>query len=431
MKSFQLLPPLAAVIAGCVWLANLESSKDSLDHKNTRLRDRITAAKATTDDASGPSAIWQRTPNGGSSRTGKLSSTKPNEWRILAEGILREKSEGIEDPRMELRLATRLAKMSAEEMLAAYDEIAASDMAPDELIFLRNQFFNAASEKDPERTLRHFDGLLSGEETSMRGSVSTAFHKWFFKDPATATAWFDETIAAGKFESKRLDGQNQTLLDFTTPVIQAQLASDPAASLARLKTLPEGQRVELLQKFSEIAQGTELAFADLVRQGLPENQRETAFLNATTLMAIQQGFAKVGEFLDTIGATPEERSGIAQTTACAGLAQRMTRNDQANPKALVHGMREWLARQAPHEADRISGTALAVTVQSIGFEKAAALVAELHAETGSDELLAGFLDRAAMQSHPAETIAMANQIKDPALRDKVIGQRTSAPGNGP
>jgi hypothetical protein len=214
-------------------------------------------------------------------------------------------------------------------------------------------------------------------------------------------------------------------------VIQAQLGSDPAAALARLKTLPESQRLELLQKFNEIAQGTEQAFAYLIRQGLPENQRETAFLNATTRMVIHQGFSKAGEFLDTIGATPDERSGLAQTTACAGLAQRMTRNDQANPKALVHGMREWLARQAPNEAERISGTALAATVQSIGFEKAAALVAEIHTETGSDELLAGFLDRAAMQSHPAETMAMANQIKDPALREKVIGQLTSAPGNGP
>jgi hypothetical protein len=236
-------------------------------------------------------------------------------------------------------------------------------------------------------------------------------------------AWFDEMIAAGKLDSKRLDGENQLLTDLSGHLIESQLASDPAAALERLKSLEEDQQMEVVhRKFRAIAPGTEPAYADLIRQGLPPNLQIDAFRHVTTRIAASSGFAKVGGFLDAIAATPDERLALAHNTAVTGLAAISQQNPSINLQT-VETMREWLAQQAPLEVDRISGEALAHSAKYIGPEKPAAIVAELHMQSGSDELLAAFLRNGEMKRHlPEEALAMAAKIKDAAIRERLIDQ---------
>jgi hypothetical protein len=423
MKPIHWLPPLAAIIVGTAWLAGITSSKQSLAARNSLLRERIQAANASEAQTPAPSAAEPRKLPGQTSRNGKLSSKNLYEWKSLAESVLLEKSGRSTVQRMELRLSARLAKMSIEDILSTYDEIAASDVPRNSFKLLTNEFFQAASVKDPAQTLRHFESLLAAGDYSSGNLITPAFYRWFSQEPATAMAWFDEIIAAGKLDSKRLDGENQLLTDLSGHLIESQLASDPTAALARLKSLEEDQQMEVVRrKFRALAPGTEPAFADLIRQGLPPDLQINAFRHVTTRIAVNSDFAKVSGFLDAIGATPDERLELAADTALTGFEAISQKYQSITPQN-VQAMREWIAQQAPQDVERISGEVLAHSAKFIGPEKPAAMVAELHAKSGSDELLATFLRNGEMKRHlPEEALAMAAKIKDAALRERLIDQ---------
>jgi len=417
MKPLHLLPPLTALVAGGVWLGWLVSSGNSLSESNTALRERIAAARFSNREDSPVSVAEQRTRNRPATVNGRKIPPELREWQHLAESLLQvDTTGGLQSLRLNLRLQSRLKKMSAEEILTLFDDLSASDLSREGLAAVQRMFFDTAAEKDPQLTLRHFESVLADGSHPLSWSVSAAFGRWMTKDSAGATAWFDEMSAAGNFETKRLDGMNQTLLNCAGPVIASLLAADPAASLARLQALPEDQRMAVLSNashFGSLKPGTELAFATLVRQGLGADQRANGFRTVANRMASEQGFSKVSEFLDTIGASAEERGKTAESAAIAGLAPLLRRNGE------ITELHDWLVQQTPQTADRNAGQALAINLGQLGFEKTLAMVSELHAKTGSDQLLESFLSNGQVSSHGDQAMALAGQIKDPALRERM------------
>lgn len=417
MKLQLLLPPIAAVIAGGVWLGYAAAARSQLAADNSGLRERIGEARAGKVGGAGHSAAERQARSGSKPFSGKLSAAEFAEWRGLADAMLQAKEGGMTDLRLILRMQSRLKKLTAAEILATFDELAASDLSSEAVAALQGMFLDAAAEQDPQLTLERFADLLGEGDHPLRGNLARAFGRWLDKDAAAASVWLDEMSAAGQFETKRLDGRNQLLLDCVGPVIARLLDADPAASLDHLLALPEGQRLEVLNRHAtSLKPGTEAAFAELIRKGLPEEQQGSGFRDVTDRLAVKQGIAKVGEFLDTIGATPEERQAVAGTAATRGLGELLGRNGTADE------LYTWLARQSPETADWNAGTALGTNVESAGFEKMSAMVAELHARTGSDQLLAAFLTRKVMTDHPAEARDIAAQIENPALRAAIIGQ---------
>lgn len=416
MNLRPLLPPAAALLAGGVWLGHLASSRTSLSNGNHALEQRIAAAGNDSAAEHPPtSAAELRTRGGHPTANGKQLPAELREWKILAESLVGIDSGSIQNLRMNLRLQSRLKKMSATEILTTFDELAAAGVSREGLSAVERMFFDAAAEKDPQLTLRHFESALADGDHPLGGPVSTTFGRWLGKDPAQATAWLDEMTAAGKFETKRLDGVNQTLLNCAGPVIASLLGSSPADALARLQSLPEERRLEVLKRNCGVLKpGEELAFATLVRQGLPEGQRTDGFRDVATRMAFDQGFTKVGEFLDTIGASPEERQATARTAAATAVGTLLKENGQ------ISDLHDWLVAQDPTGANRVTGSALATNgAKSVGFKTAAAMVAELHAKTGSDELLEAFLTNGTVSSRGDQAMVLANQIQDPALRERM------------
>ncbi len=431
MRLLPLLPPLAAVIAGAVWLDSLAVSELSLGRSNAALRERIATAKAAGGAEIPVSVAELRTRSGHQAANGKMPSALLSEWKRLAESMLRADAGGEQDLRLNLRLQARLKRMSAAEILAELDDLTASDISREGLAALQSMLFNAAAGKDPQLALHHFESLLGETDHPLRGYLWNTFGHWLKQDPAIATAWLDEMTAAGKFETKRLDGKNEILNNCVGPLILSLLATDPAASLTRLKALPEDQRLELLMaNVGNLTAGTVTAFANLVRQGLPEDQRTSGFCQYSNQIAAQRGLAKVGEFLNLIGASAEERQAVAGSAAAKGLAELLRRNGK------VDELYDWLVQQTPQTADRDAGKALANSLRTAGFEKTAGMVAELHAKTGSDELLVGFLgdgslDASTLRSHAEEATALAAQIKDDTLRDRMLTRIILATGPAP
>jgi hypothetical protein len=417
MNYRHLLPPVVAVITGGVWLNHLATERGSLADGNQALRVRIAAAKGAAGVEVPESLAEQQVRGGKTTASGKRLSAELWEWKHFAELQLEGDAGAMQNLRQSLRLQSRLKKMSAAEILAMFDELAAADLSREGLAKIEGMFFDVAAEKDPEMTLRHFENTLGENDNPLIHRVGNTFKKWLGADSSAAIAWLDEMAAAGKFASKRLDGVNQALLNLTGPVISALLDSDPAGSLARLHALPADQRATVLHwNVGNLKPGTELAFAALVRQGLPEGQRASGFCSVANRMASQQGLAAVGNFLDTIGASAEERGKTAASAAAAGLAPLLRQN------GTINDLHEWLVAQTPLTADRNAGQAVAANLGQLGFEKAAAMVTGLHAETGSDELLVAFLSASPLGSHGAEALTLANQIKDPTLRERMLSK---------
>ena len=95
------------------------------------------------------------------------------------------------------------------------------------------------------------------------------------------------------------------------------------------------------------------------------------------------GYAKVAEFLDGIQATPEERAVSARQAANSQLEE--IAGERAVTREDVDAMREWLDRQAPGTADRVTGESLADAAQEggeFGFEEASKLALEYHRSAG-------------------------------------------------
>lgn len=413
MKPRKLLLPIAALIAGGIWLNYQAGERTSLASGNLALRERITAAKGA-DGADSPGSVAEQRARGGkTTASGKKMSAELMDWKHFAEMQLEGDAGAMQNLRLNLRMQSRLKKMSAAEILATFDELADSDISREGLSKIESMFFDVAAEKDPELTLRHFENALTGGDHPLGDRLGNTFKKWLGTDSATAIAWFDEMTAAGKFATKRLDGVNQTLIKCAGPVIASLLDSDPAGSLARLQALPEDQRaVVMLWNFNTLKPGTELAFAALVRQGLPESQRASGFCQVANRMASEEGFSQVSAFLDTIGATAEERQTTAKSAAIAGLAPLLQKNGR------ITELHDWLVQQNPQTADRDAGNALISNLGKLGHEKTLAAVNELYAKTGSDQLLVGFLSRTAATELADAAIALINQIKDPELRER-------------
>lgn len=423
MKLHLLLPPIAALIAGCVWLGYLASSRSFLASTNTALRERVADAKPIGGEVHPIAEAEQRARGGPKLAHGKQVSADLGEWlRLAEEAIMVAMADTANiDSTPSWRLAReqkgRLEKMSAAEMLAFVDQLAGPDVsgkAKDELL---SMFADAAAQKDPQLTLRHFESLLAEDDHPISAYVAKSFAWWLTKDAAGAIAWLDEATAAGKFATKHLDGKNPMFLNSAGQVIGLLFTSDPAASMARLKALPEDHRWEIVQRnFRVLAPGTELAYAELVRKGLPEAQRDSGFCNVTRAMIEKQDFAGVSSLLDTVGATAAERLAVASSVTAEDFTAMPYRYGTQVTK-----LHEWLKQQAPQAADRLAGTALASNVSRTGLEMTMALVTDLQANTGRDEIMEAFFASPAVSSQADKAKTMAAKIKDVALRKKIQG----------
>jgi hypothetical protein len=137
--------------------------------------------------------------------------------------------------------------------------------------------FDPLCQKDPAAALTRYLDRIDDLEGMMGMQLNNAIREWSHENPAAANAWFDQQIAAGKFDIKALDGKNRTRKKFESPLIRALISTDPAAAATRLKSLPEDQRVEFLcGQLSDLKDKDQFAYANLVRSGLPQETQARA-----------------------------------------------------------------------------------------------------------------------------------------------------------
>ena len=384
-----------------------------LRKKSTVLR----ASLAARASGSGPIAASSKKKSPDLLAKGK----QPIAWKKLGVEITAMQSGG--DLQGFLQLQEKILALSPEELISAFDEVAALDLPDESKERLQRLLFHQLCEKDPELAMKHCFEQINAEDENMRFQLVRTMTNWAGKNPAAAADWFDQQIAAGKFDSKSLDGKNKARMQFESALIGALISTDLAAATARLKSLPEDQQSDTLCGF-ELTQGANLlAYANLVRGRLPQEAQEKVFAwHARN--KVSEGYAGVTEYLDRIKATPTERAVCVEKAATARI--RQLSQDKKVSREDIDTMREWVASQGPGTTDRLTGKVLGESMkanQKLSFPEAAVLAAHYHTASGNDETLIGFLTSFDLKKQPSEQVRdMISMISDAKQRDAILSR---------
>ena len=418
MKAIYYIP-LGLGLAGLVtWSITQQRSASELATESSALQKQIDKAKTKKSLASAASANSQKLKD-------KLAtSTQPIDWKNLAARMVEvQKNDQSGDDTVLDSFEKRLEKMSKEELLLALDEISALGLVGEEKSLVEEALIEVLIEKDPAYTLEKYADRIQEDSDGVGWQLPTALGIWAKKDATAAAAWFNKEIAAGRFESKSLDGQSEVRLEFEAALLSELLSSNASAANSRILALPEDQRSSAMQQipFSEMSASGQKEYVKMIRELVPPAERMDSFSHVISEQFPEGNYNETTAFLDSINATPEERATAAKDTANTRLedisSQRpVTRND-------IEELRGWIKKQSPSTLDRSTGEALGAAVQDDGdfnFSKASQLALEYHKSSGKDEVLIGFLKNFSAHENLPEAIKLAAQISDPKRREEIL-----------
>jgi len=414
LKATLLIPPAVSLVIAGSWLTTQQHSISILENESVRLRKSIAAARTAQADTDSKS-------------TAKSTSAKSKDtmdWKKISQSMLEmQNNNGMGDMREMIRLHQHIQTMEKEELVAALDEIDSLDLTSEARAALEQMLIGPLIEKDPELALNRFSNRLQkNDQGGLSWQLGDALSKWAKKEPDRASAWLDQQIAAGNFDSKTLDGKSQTRIQFEGRLISILLGSDFGSAAHRLADLPEDQRTEALQSTGggQIKEENQKAYADLVRTQIPENERN-GIISRFAANLVSKGYPEVTAYLDRISASPEERKASVEQAAVSNI-QRSGRQKTISSED-IDSMRKWAETQSPGSADAVTGKALASASRRNGkstFADTAALAAQYHDKSGNDEVLVNFLGGWEAREHKEESAKLAEKISDPKRREEIL-----------
>lgn len=414
LKIQLMIPPFLALVLVGSWNAVQMRSISSLESSGTELRGKISAALAKVNSPQDPEP----------GKFDDISAKSPIDWKRMPATIAgfqegREKSQ----LRAMIDFQQRLKNMTREELIAALDEIDMLDLSADDREELMATILEPLIKLDPQYALSRFVDQIESGSSAVGWQLAAAFGNWLKGDAAAASAWFDRQIADGKFESRTLDGRSEMRSKFEAELVESLMSSDLAAAARRIQAMPEDQRREILEQlsFSELDPAGRIAYAGLVRQLIPADEREGSFAHIASQLINDGGYGQVSEFLDSVQAGPGERAAAAKQAAINRL--ELLGLNGGIDRTEVDSLRSWLDKQAPSLTDKITGKALAEASQNGGdFDYAAAsqLVIEYQQSTGSDDVLVAFLEGYSARSNLEVAQQLADLISDPKRREEIL-----------
>ena len=418
MKLPPVVPPIVALILAGAWnLAQLRSIS-SLKDECATLRDRITAAPESS---------------GGGIATGRPSFPEKKHpdktgWRSLLATLSAEKKIGsVGQARELIALQRRLAKMSPQELVDALDEIARLGLPADGRGRLEHMIIKLLIKQDPEMALTYYADHLHGNFFGWGPVlIPDAFRSFGETNLTAATAWFDKQIAEGKFDLRSLDYGNEGWRMFEGILLNQMLKADPGLAAGRLSSHPEDQRAQVLQSVWNVAQDAERskAYADLVRTLVPADQQEACFVHVGHDLRADMDYSRMNEFLDSIQATPAERT----ATALAAAASKFKHFSDGG-SWVIDEMKQAFNTQALEQTDSLVGKALADSTQlhwGMPFENAVQNARQYYQDSGNDEVLVAFLENLPVRpdlysrNNIRDMVELAGEIKDEERRAQIL-----------
>ena len=415
VKTSVFIPPVLALAVAIAWNVHQMRSISSLDHESGELRAKINASVKLS-----PVRIKN------DSKNLQANIQEAIDWKQVS-AKLSDGTSGGEAMRLRemMNLKQRLKGMSREELVTALDEIDALGLSDDERESMMGMILESLTKLDPQYTLARFVDQIASDSNGVGWYMADAFKQWQRKDFKAATAWYDSQIAAGKFDSKSLDGRSDIRTQFESAVLEELLSSDLDAAGRRLLALPEDQRREVLEEmsFPDLTADERKAYASLVRQLIPADERAGSFAHIAEQLVSDGDFEQVAAFLDSVQASPEERAVSAKQAAISQMESLGMESEIT--KSSVDELRTWLDKQAPGQTDSITGKSLAEAAQSGGtfdYDAASQLVLQYHQSTGRDDVLIAFLEGYSAHSNLEEARTLADLIADPKQRESILEQ---------
>jgi hypothetical protein len=389
LKAFLILPPALALVAVTAW--------------NAHLWQAVSAEKAKAAQESGEDR--------------RSSELYPVRRPVKADAHDTGGLRGLP------HLQNRIAEMTAAEVAETLVALASLEMDGEARERFETMLLSSLVEKDPALALATYGGRIPPESGALSRKLAAALGAWAKQNPATASAWLDQQIAAGRFDSKSLDNRSGPRIEFEAELLTVLLAIDLTAAGQRIAGLPEEQRRPTLQNipFASLDSNTKGGYISLVRSFVPREEQPGAFSQLISEWAPHISLAEISGFLDSIHASPDERAVSARMAAHSqwktiASMRAVTRDD-------LELMSDWLGRQAPEDSHRLIGEALAESAQlgrNFDFTTASRLALQHQQETGSDQVLVGFLESYAARSNLAEALPLAARISDPTMRDELV-----------
>jgi hypothetical protein len=411
LKTVHFLPPAAAVILVGVWNSVEQRAISTAKADRTELREKISQAlpDAHVAERQLVSTITRAAPT--------------SDWQAAADLLTGERAGDAGKTRERLALREKLSRMTREEILASLDEIEQAGLTTDAKHRLQELLLERLAKLSPSDALERFGDPLADSSSSLFPQFTDALRDWAKRDLPAATAWLDHQLAAGKFETTTLDGKSDALIGYEAALLESMLVSAPEAVAARLAALPEDQRREVLEQipFQDLAGKAQQAYAALIRELIPADERAGSFAHIASQLVDDKGFDKVSHFLDAVQATPNERAAAASQTAESHLEALDIRGEIT--RGNVDVLRTWLRRQAPDEVDRITGKALAETSQQsadFDFSQASKMALEYGKASGRDDVVTAFLASYAARSNGEQAAGLADAIADSQLRAEIL-----------
>ena len=412
MRITLIIPPVLALALVGGWNTYQRQSICTEEVATASLQKQIAAARSL-----GPGADPSRSRNATSASAAKDKA--PLDWKKnLTQFAEMEQNAGSGDRRAMIRLSECLESMSKEELVAALDDIAVLVLSNDSRYTLESSLMSLLMAKDPELGMTCYVKRLQNDPRWVSWSLCEALQKWAEKDPGKATAWFDQQIAAGKFDSKSLNGKMDVRNSAEGRLIGLLLRSAPEAAARRLSAMPEDQRAEVFipSSLQSVNEENQVALASLIRSQVAGKDQAQALAHQVVFLVGGEGYAKVNEYMDRISATPAERMECIEQAAQSkirdiSVESKVTRED-------LDTLRQWTMTQAPDSTDRITGKALAGS--KLDFAAASEWVLSYHQAGGNDDVIISFLDGGSARKNKEQARALAAQITDVKRREEIL-----------
>ncbi len=410
LKISHFILPLTSLAIVIAWNSHQANAIRSLREEGRELERKITSIATASDQENGSTKL---SPKG---KSPKFAI----DWKQLASSLIGSDADIGILPSIDLE--ERLASMSREEIIAALDEIEGLDLSDEERDALISEILDPLIEMDPQYALERFGNKIKDDPDGIGSQLSSAMRAWAQKDLAAATAWLDRKIAAGDFDSKTLNGQSDVREEFEAALLESLIEKNPAAAFARLDAIPENQRRDVLEylPFGELSSEAQKSYADFLRGLIPADERAGSFAHLASELVTDGDFSKVDQFLNSVGANPEERVAAARQTAESVITS--LGNKGGVTRQNMHQLRSWLAKQAPGKEDELTGRALGEATQHFGklkYDEAVKLVLGYHKTSKSDDVLSSFIGSFSRHSNGEKVGPLLQHIRDPELRNKL------------
>ncbi|MBK1828671.1 hypothetical protein [Haloferula rosea] len=378
MKGAIWVPPAVAVAVAAGWIGSRKQAVAQMEEEIVVLQARIERAKR---DA-GAGGEGERRP--GRDADGRADWHQVVDWLAAAEA-------GGHGMRSQMKLQRFILELTDEELIAGIEEMDSLDLGARLKASLESMLIGQLIERDPAVGMGYFHRLDREEHGWM---LARGFGRWLESDAGAAMAWFDQEIDKGTFESRSLDGRQEERKRFESVLLRSLLKTNPDAASARLQTMPESLRFEVLSAYGQWNDpGKFEGLAELARANLSaEKCDEVLAQHARHLASQSEGDPrKISQYLEKIEATAEEREHIAESVA---LTLMMAEGGHQGVLRLevMEEIQAWVSEEAPGSLGRVTGKILGMQWGDTSREERVELLKKFHAEGMGDELVTTFFE---------------------------------------